>query len=105
MFLTQNHCVCAGKTVVLLLQGLRWLRSGNDVFVVSWRSEARAASVMLAHQLRLANPATAGQVKPVHLDSEAQARTFAGQIQGTKTFVLVDEADFKTGLVSWMICS
>ena len=95
--------VCAGKTVMLLLQGLRWLQSGNDVHVVAWQREARAASVMLAHQLRLANAAlntspNAGSVVAVFLDTDVQAMAFAQQLQGTKPFVLIDEADFNYNL-------
>ncbi|XP_025092362.1 uncharacterized protein LOC112562948 isoform X2 [Pomacea canaliculata] len=40
-----------GKTVVLVLAGLRWLREGHDVHVVSTWRESRVASYLIQQQL------------------------------------------------------
>ena len=40
-----------GKTVVLVLMGLRWLLQGNSVHVVSTNPFTLAASLMIQHQL------------------------------------------------------
>ena len=42
-----------GKTIMLVLQGLRWLRQGYNVHVVSTRHGAMAASLMIQHQLQM----------------------------------------------------
>lgn len=41
-----------GKTVVLILQGLTWLRSGHDVHVVSMWPKSRAVSIAIERQLQ-----------------------------------------------------
>lgn len=40
-----------GKTVVLVLMGLQWLREGHDVHVVSTWRESRAVSYLIEKQL------------------------------------------------------
>ena len=42
-----------GKTIMLVLQGLRWLLQGRDVYVVSICPDCLAASVMIQHQLQM----------------------------------------------------
>ena len=97
---------CAGKTVLLVLQGLQWLRHGREVTVVSWRDGARAASVMLSHQLDLALQASLGEdplpphqapgnVHLVHLQTEADARAFPATL-AFGAAVIMDEADFRS---------
>ena len=41
-----------GKTILLALQGLRWLFLGHEVHVVSIFFESLASSVMIQHQLQ-----------------------------------------------------
>ena len=43
----------AGKTIMLVLQGLGWLRQGHDVDVVVTHPSRLAANVMIQHQLRV----------------------------------------------------
>ncbi|KAK7098194.1 uncharacterized protein [Littorina saxatilis] len=42
-----------GKTVVLVLQGVRWLRQGHDVHVISTRYNTRAVSTSIKQQLEM----------------------------------------------------
>ena len=100
----------AGKTVVLLLEGLRVLRRGGDVHVVSWEDDALAASLMLAEQLRLAlgdappsQTHTPGNIVHHHVkdirDRSEVARVVAAiRAQAaactTDTLVILDEANF-----------
>lgn len=41
-----------GKTVVMVLMGLQWLRQGHDVFVLGVDEYSRAASHLIYRQLR-----------------------------------------------------
>ena len=98
--------VCAGKTVVLALQGVRWARQGRRVHVVGWRHGARAASVMLHTQLGKALAHSLGQdplpaarapgtLTLTLFNSEAEARAFARTLRPGDA-VIIDEADFHT---------
>ena len=42
-----------GKTILLVLMGLKWLREGHDVHVFSPYPENRGASYMIRHQLQM----------------------------------------------------
>ncbi|XP_070199111.1 uncharacterized protein [Littorina saxatilis] len=46
-------CVPTGKTVVLVLQGVRWLRQGHDVHVISTGYNTRAVSTSIKQQLEM----------------------------------------------------
>ena len=112
----------AGKTVVLLLEGLHTLRHGGDVHLVAWREEAWAASFVLEEQLRLAlaehppsPPRTAGRIFTHRLKAGRQSgeseddrdqrvkREVAGVVAAIQaqaaaspgdTLAILDEADF-----------
>ena len=93
--------MCAGKTVVLALQGVRWARAGRAVYVVCYTPHDRAPNVMLRQQLELAlreNPPPAplrpGPVTPVFLATETDAKAFAASLAGTSACVIIDEATF-----------
>ena len=117
----------AGKTVVLLLEGLHALRHGGDVHLVAWGEEAWAASFILEEQLRLAlednppsPPHAAGRIV-VHrlkrwrqsgesdddweqrVKREAAGVAAAIQAQAAAspgdTLVILDEANFRGRLV------
>ncbi|XP_070206605.1 uncharacterized protein [Littorina saxatilis] len=102
-----------GKTVVLVLQGFRWLLQGHDVQVVSTDYDSRAASRMVAGQLEMAlsadptPPPTPGAVVRHHNDffnSDAdvqQAVTdLLAQVKDGQLHVLLDEARFDSSSVS-----
>ncbi|XP_070209383.1 uncharacterized protein [Littorina saxatilis] len=42
-----------GKTIVLILQGLRWRLQGHDVHVVSTRPTSRAVSTLIQNQIKI----------------------------------------------------
>ena len=42
-----------GKTIMLVLQGLRQLRQGRDVDIVSTHPDSLAANVLIQHQLEM----------------------------------------------------
>ena len=118
----------AGKTVVLLLEGLHTLRHGGDVHLVAWREEAWAVSFVLEEQLRLAlqenppsPPHTAGRIFAHRLKHGMQRREseddrdqrwkrevagVAAAIQAeaaagpAHSLAILDEADFSGRLVS-----
>ena len=76
----KNSFYVAGKTVVLLLEGLHTLRHGGDVHLVAWGERAWAASFVLEEQLRLAlaehppsPPRTAGRIFTHRLKTEWQS--------------------------------
>ncbi|XP_070207914.1 uncharacterized protein [Littorina saxatilis] len=96
-----------GKTVALVLQGLRWLLQGHDVQVVSTLYTSRAASRMIAGQLGMAlsadptPPPTPGSIALHHYDfhnREAdvqQAVTdLVARVKDGQLHVLLDEALF-----------
>ena len=117
----ENSFSVAGKTVVLLLEGLHTLRHGGDVHLVAWREEAWAASFVLEEQLRLAlaehppsPPRTAGRIftlglawwqsgesydeRDQRMKREAADVVAAIQAQAAAspgdTLAILDEADF-----------
>ena len=98
-----------GKTIVLVLMGLRWLRQGHDVYVFSPYPESRAASYMIRHQLLMtlreshtASTTTApGDVKLQLYDFHDGEAEFARAVedlskaaQGGTLRILMDEAGF-----------
>ncbi|XP_070183023.1 uncharacterized protein [Littorina saxatilis] len=102
-----------GKTVALVLQGLRWLLQGHDVQVVSTVYTSRAASRMIAGQLGMAlsadptPPPTPGSIALHHYDfhnREAdvqQAVTdLVARVKDGQLHVLLDEANFAGSTVS-----
>ena len=94
-----------GKTILLVLQGLRLLRQGHDVDVVSIGPETLAASLMIQHQLQMtlsADPATSltpGIVRFYQYDFDRQlsdvdraVRDLLSVVKDDTLCVLVDEA-------------
>ncbi|KAK7092698.1 uncharacterized protein [Littorina saxatilis] len=98
-----------GKTVLLVLQGIRWLLQGHDVQVVSTDYDSRAISGMIAEQLRLslsADPTssqTSGTVSFLQYDFDNreedadQAITdLQKRVKNASLYVLLDEAFFSS---------
>ena len=93
-----------GKTILLALQGLRLLRQGRDVDVVSIGPETLAASLMIQHQLQMtlsADPATSptpGTVRFHQYDFRQQSDVDRAVsdlllvVKDDKLCVLIDEA-------------
>ncbi|XP_070183021.1 uncharacterized protein [Littorina saxatilis] len=100
-------CVPTGKTVMLVLQGSRWLLQGHDVQVVSTDYISRAASRMIAGQLGMAlsadptPPPTPGSVI-LHLydftnreaDVQQAVTDLLARVKDGQLHVLLDEALF-----------
>ncbi|XP_070207999.1 uncharacterized protein [Littorina saxatilis] len=97
-----------GKTVVLVLQGGRWLLQGHDVQVVSTHYNTRAASRMIAGQLGMAlsadptPPLTPGTVVLHHYDFNREAdvqqavTNLLARVKDGQLHVLLDEALFSS---------
>ncbi|XP_070208000.1 uncharacterized protein [Littorina saxatilis] len=96
-----------GKTVVLVLQGVRWLLQGHDVQVVSTIYSTRAASRMVAGQLGMAlsadptPPPTPGsivlhQYDFVNREADVQQAVtdLLARVKDGQLHVLLDEALF-----------
>ena len=94
-----------GKTVVLVLMGLRWLLQGNRVHVVSTDPTSLAASLMIQHQLEetlAADPTarTPGTVSHHSYDFNREAdvaaclRALVAAAGAGTLHVLMDEVDF-----------
>ena len=91
-----------GKTIMLVLQGLRQLRHGCDVDIVSTRPESLAANVMIQHQLQmtlLADPSASpapGTVRFHQYDfnkkSDVDKAVRDLSVRGGPLCVLMDEA-------------
>ena len=94
-----------GKTILLVLQGLRWARQGRDVDVVSIDPDTLAASLMVQHQLQVTLSAdsttspTPGTVRFHQYDflrNESDVyravKDLLSVVQGDTLCVLVDEA-------------
>ena len=105
--LTESHrCFLhIGKTILLVLQGLRWARQGRDVDVVSIEPDTLAASLMVQHQLQVTLSAdsttspTPGTVRLHQYDFRRQksdvyraVKDLLSVVQGDTLCVLVDEA-------------
>ena len=99
-----------GKTILLVLQGLRLLRQGRDVDVVSIGPLTLAASLMIQHQLQMtlsADPATSptpGTVRFHQYDFRRQqsdvnraARDLLSVVKDDTLCVLIDEATAPLG--------
>ncbi|KAK7105175.1 uncharacterized protein [Littorina saxatilis] len=97
-----------GKTVVLVLQGLRWLRQGHDVHVLSTLYDTRAVSTSIKQQLEMSLSAgptpslTPGSV-PYHQydfykeeDVEKAVADLVACMKNGHLHVLVDEAVFSS---------
>ena len=94
-----------GKTILLVLQGLRWARQGRDVDVVSIGPDTLAASHMIQHQLQMTLSAdsmtspTPGTVRLHQYDFSRQSdvdravRDLLSLVQHDTLCVLVDEAN------------
>ena len=100
-----------GKTILLVLQGLRWARQGRDVDVVSIDPDTLAASLMIQHQLQVTLSAdsttspTPGTVRlhqyDLHRnksDVDRAVKDLLSVVQGDTLCVLVDEASDFGGL-------
>ncbi|KAK7479369.1 hypothetical protein BaRGS_00029361, partial [Batillaria attramentaria] len=99
-----------GKTAVLGLKGLQWLREGHDVHVPSTLPSTRASSRLIYYQLQLTlsedptMPSTAGKVH-LHLfdicnapgDKERVVNTLASASKDQELFVLMDEILLTSG--------
>ena len=94
-----------GKTILLVLQGLRWARQGRDVDVVSIDPNTLAASLMIQHQLQVTLSAdsttslTPGTVRLRQYDFlrhesdvDRAVKDLLSVVQGDTLCVLVDEA-------------
>ena len=105
--LTESHrCFLhTGKTILLVLQGLRWARQGRNVDVVSIDPDTLAASLMIQHQLQVtlsADSTTSPTPGTVRLhqydflrhesDVDRAAKDLLSVVQGDTLCVLVDEA-------------
>ena len=95
-----------GKTILLVLQGLRWARQGRDVNVVSIHPDTLAASLMVQHQLQVtlsADSTTSPTPGTVRLhqydfrrhqsDVDRAVKDLLSVVQGDTLCVLVDEAN------------
>ena len=100
-----------GKTILLVLQGLRWARRGRDVNVVSISPKTLAASLMIQHQLQVtlsADSTTSPTPGTVRLhqydflrnesDVDRAVKDLLSVVQGDTLCVLVDEASDFVGL-------
>ena len=93
-----------GKTILLVLQGLRWARLGRHVDVVSIDHDTLAASLMIQHQLQVTLSAdsttspTPGTVRLRQYDFRQQSdvdravRDLLSVVQDYMLCVLIDEA-------------
>ena len=94
-----------GKTILLVLQGLRWARLGRHVDVVSIGPDTLAVSFMIQHQLQVtlsADSTTSPIPGTVRLhqydfrrhqsDVDRAVRDLLSVVQGDTLCVLVDEA-------------
>ena len=89
---------------MMALQGLRWLRQGGDVDVVSPRPRSLAANVMIQHQLQMtlrADPSASSTPGKVRLhrydfnyesDVDKAVSDLLSFVREGKLFVLIDEA-------------
>ena len=94
-----------GKTIMLVLQGLRWARQNHDVDVVSIHPNSLAANVMIQHQLQMtlrADPTTSTTPGTVRLrqynfdevsDVDRAIGDLSSAVQGNTLCVLLDEVD------------
>ena len=99
-----------GKTVVLVMVGLQWLRQGHDVHVVCTLYECIAVCRLIYHQLTMtlrADPTTPPTAGTVHFhlfdllysgDREVgrAVTTLVAASRGQQLHVLIDEATFST---------
>ncbi|XP_070183249.1 uncharacterized protein [Littorina saxatilis] len=96
-----------GKTVVLVLQGVRWLRQGHDVHVLSTRYATRAVSTSIKQQLEMSLSAgptpslTPGSVSyhrynfwDREADVEQAVTDLLACVKNGHLHVLIDEASF-----------
>ncbi|XP_070206633.1 uncharacterized protein [Littorina saxatilis] len=96
-----------GKTIVLVLMGLRWLHQGEDVDILSPYFESRAASYLIQYQLNetlKANSVDASKTGKVHLrnydfnSGETEAYRAANELcaEGSKRQlnIILDEAGY-----------
>ncbi|XP_070199053.1 uncharacterized protein [Littorina saxatilis] len=95
-----------GKTVVLVLQGVRWLRQGHDVHVISTLYTTRAVSTSIKQQLEMSlsagpTPLTPGSVS-YHLydifnregDVDQAVTDLVASVKNGQLHVLIDEVSF-----------
>ncbi|XP_070203326.1 uncharacterized protein [Littorina saxatilis] len=99
-----------GKTLVLVLQGVRWLRQGHDVHLLSTRDATQAVSISIKQQLEMslnADPTpspTPGSVSyhPYDFfreqDVEQAVTDLVACVKNGHLHVLVDEAVFSSSL-------
>jgi hypothetical protein len=100
----------SGKTILLALQGLRWLAQGHDVHVVSTWLGALAASVQLEHQLQLTQAADSSRYRGTvffhhydfysnSADVDRAVRELTSAVRGKDMYILIDEANLQKRLV------
>ena len=89
-----------GKTIVLIVQGLTWLRLKHDVHVVSTWSQSRAATIAIEHQLKETTKTTTASSR-VHRhqfdfvkdgEVETVVRCLKSLSEGRQLCVIADEA-------------
>jgi hypothetical protein len=78
--------MCAGKTLMLVLQGLRWLREGLDVDIISTELVTYAVALMIERQLKITiknDPKSEDAPKPgkVRLHRFVFTNSFINQLQ------------------------
>jgi hypothetical protein len=105
----ENNVLLAGKTLMLILQGLRWLREGRFVHVLSNTGPVpQPSATQIAHQLRStmmasSNEATSAvkmrQLNPA-IEEEAEVTravkelTKFAKARGDQLYILMDEVVF-----------
>nr|KAG5692148.1 hypothetical protein BaRGS_020696 [Batillaria attramentaria] len=103
-----------GKSVVLVIMALVWLRDGHDVHVVSLRPGSLAMALLICHQLEMtmkADPTTFSGAGAVHLhyfdlqqqpgDLEKVVRDLVAASTGQELHLIMDEAVFD--IAAWRV--
>ncbi|XP_070207994.1 uncharacterized protein [Littorina saxatilis] len=94
-----------GKTVVLVLQGLRWLLQGHDVQVVSTRYSTRAVNSMITELLEryrgldptLSPRRSVMSYRQYNIYRENVVKKLLAHVKDGSLFILLDEVDFSGG--------
>jgi hypothetical protein len=97
----------SGKTLLLFLQGLRWLREGHHVcvFNTTRSSLPHAFTTQIAHQLRATMARSSKEPPavslhcydletPVEVDKAVKELTKMAENQGKQLYILMDEGHF-----------
>ncbi|KAK7098151.1 hypothetical protein V1264_002509 [Littorina saxatilis] len=100
-----------GKTVVLVLQGVRWLRLGHDVHVISTQYTSRAVSTSIKQQLEMSlsagpTPSLTPGIVSYHIydfwkregDVDQAVTDLVACVNNGQLHVLIDEVSFDSRL-------